>query len=163
MLRSLCKNYQLSLEETEDSLQEIFLKAFESLSQFRGESEFSTYLYSIARNYLSKPKNYMEIPSGDFSFIDTLVSSAKSKWKKWKLGVDHEFEHFELSEKIKEMISNLPSIYKKPIHLYYFENFSYQEISEILNIKINTLKSQILRGKEILKGKIEKEFGKNEG
>lgn len=162
MIRSLCKNYQLSPEETEDTLQEIFLKAFESLSQFRGDSEFSTYLYAIARNYLSKPKNQMEIPTSDFSFLDTIVTSAKSKWKKWKMGVDHEFENFELSEKIKEMISNLPTIYKKPIHLYYFENFSYQEISEILNIKLNTLKSQILRGKEILKDKLEKEFGKYE-
>jgi RNA polymerase sigma-70 factor (ECF subfamily) len=162
MLRGLCKNHQLSPEETEDALQEIFLKAFESLSLFRGNSEFSSYLYAIGRNYLSKSKPSKEIPTGDSSFLDTLVSSAKSHWKRWKKGVDLEFESIEISEKIKEMISNLPNIYKKPIHLYYFENFSYQEISEILNIKLNTLKSQILRGKEILREKIENEFGKYE-
>jgi RNA polymerase sigma factor (sigma-70 family) len=63
----------------------------------------------------------------------------------------------ETKQNLLDFLSRLPEIYQKPIFLYYFEELSYQEISKKLNLKINTLKSHILRGKEILKRWIQHE------
>ncbi len=61
----------------------------------------------------------------------------------------------ELKTKISHFISKLPKSYSDVLKLYYFENMSYKEISEKLNIKLNTLKSNLLRAKESLKRSIE--------
>ena len=57
----------------------------------------------------------------------------------------------ETSSKVMDLLSKLPITYKKPLVLYYFENMSYGEIAETMGLKLNTLKSHILRGKEIMK------------
>ena len=62
-----------------------------------------------------------------------------------------------MNTKIASLLSRLPSNYKNPLMLYYFENMSYKEISEKLDIKVNTLKSYIFRGKELMKDWLQKD------
>ncbi|MCB1160812.1 MAG: RNA polymerase sigma factor, partial [Leptospiraceae bacterium] len=63
----------------------------------------------------------------------------------------------EMAQRIHSLIGRLPLNYKKPLVLYYFDNMSYKEISESLNLKMNTLKSYIFRGKELMKEWINKD------
>ncbi|HNN82050.1 MAG TPA: RNA polymerase sigma factor, partial [Leptospiraceae bacterium] len=81
------------------------------------------------------------------------------KIKKWKDQLNPEMQILkqEMNSKIQSMLSRLPSNYKKPLILYYFENMSYNEIAESMNIKVNTLKSYIFRGRELLKEWMQKD------
>ncbi|MCP5503226.1 MAG: sigma-70 family RNA polymerase sigma factor [Leptospiraceae bacterium] len=146
-------------DEAEDITQEVFLKAYESLSAFRGESQFSSWLYRITQNELIKrirtrsrlPEQLEENPETSFSYSDM--------FKKWSASLSPEVNLIkeEMAQRIHSLIGRLPLNYKKPLVLYYFDNMSYKEISESLNLKMNTLKSYIFRGKELMKEWINKD------
>ncbi|MBM9577517.1 RNA polymerase sigma factor [Leptospira sp. 201903070] len=142
--------------EAEDFTQDIFLKAFESLSTFQGRSQFSTWLFTIARNEIIRRyrKEHPEI-----SGLDALILAENEKEKKKEIASEQENKLLkqESSEKIRNLVENLPDVYRKPIALHYFENMSYKEISKKLNLKMNTLKSYIFRGKEIMRDWLSKE------
>ncbi|WP_036096494.1 RNA polymerase sigma factor [Leptospira weilii] len=134
--------------EAEDFTQDIFLKAFESLSTFQGRSQFSTWLFVIARNEIIRRyrKEHPEIAG-----LDALFLAENEKEKKIESEQETKLLKQESSEKIRTLVESLPELYRKPITLHYFENMSYKEISKKLNLKMNTLKSYIFRGKEIMR------------
>ncbi|AVV50317.1 MULTISPECIES: RNA polymerase sigma factor [Leptospira] len=142
--------------EAEDFTQDIFLKAFESLSTFQGRSQFSTWLFVIARNEIIR-RYRREHP--EISGLDTLLLAENEKEKKNEISSEQETKLLkqEISEKIRSLVESLPELYRKPIILHYFENMSYKEISKKLNLKMNTLKSYIFRGKEIMRDWLNKE------
>ncbi|EKR66699.1 MULTISPECIES: RNA polymerase sigma factor [Leptospira] len=142
--------------EAEDFTQDIFLKAFESLSTFQGRSQFSTWLFVIARNDIIR-RYRREHP--EVSGLDTLLLVESEIEKKNEISSEQETKLLkqEISEKIRSLVESLPELYRKPIILHYFENMSYKEISKKLNLKMNTLKSYIFRGKEIMRDWLNKE------
>lgn len=154
MIQNLGMKYITDRDELEDFVQEAFIQAYQSLSQFRGEAEFSTWLYRIARNQLTKKSNLKKtIPIDDHNQFDTLPLSTLQKWNALRNQAGNETAILkeEISSRIRALVSSLPSKYKAPIVLYYFENLSYKEIADRLNLKVNTLKSTIRRGKGLLK------------
>ncbi|MBP9886423.1 MAG: RNA polymerase sigma factor [Leptospiraceae bacterium] len=147
-------------EEAEDLTQEIFLKAFEALSTFKGESQFSTWIFSIARNQiLMKHRKESSRPQIAHEDVEEVHNKYFDKIKKWREQITPEMQMLkqEMNTKITSLLSRLPANYKNPLMLYYFENMSYKEISEKLDIKVNTLKSYIFRGKELMKDWLQKD------
>ena len=147
-------------EEAEDLTQEIFLKAFEALSTFKGESQFSTWIFSIARNQiLMKHRKESSRPQIAHEDVEEVHNKYFDKIKKWREQITPEMQILkqEMNAKIASLLSRLPANYKNPLMLYYFENMSYKEISEKLDIKVNTLKSYIFRGKELMKDWLQKD------
>ncbi|MCG6166438.1 sigma-70 family RNA polymerase sigma factor [Leptospira sp. FAT2] len=142
--------------EAEDFTQDIFLKAFESLSTFQGRSQFSTWLFVIARNEIIR-RYRREHP--EVAGLDALILAETEKDKQREISSEQEAKLLkqESSEKIRNLVESLPELYRKPISLHYFENMSYKEISKKLNLKMNTLKSYIFRGKEIMRDWLNKE------
>lgn len=142
-------------DEQDDFIQEVFFQAYQSLSQFRGEAEFSTWLYQIAsRNAQKKSlKENSHLNVDDLNLFDRWKLSSLETWKRVRNSANAETQYLreELHARIRELVGRLPQQYRSPIELYYFENLSYKEISERLGLKINTLKSYLFRGKEILK------------
>jgi len=133
-------------DEAEDLTQEIFLKAFESLSLFHGKSKFPTWLYRLGKNlaftkYRENKKNPLSARE-DLNPEDIIDG---------RFGDSTKHMEDDTTNRLRNLLSKLPLAYKKPIVLYYFENMSYKEIADHLDIKINTLKSYILRGKDLLK------------
>jgi len=141
-------------DEAEDLTQEIFLKAFESLSLFKGYSKFPTWLYRIGKNLAlnSYRKDKIAPQRIQKEFQPEIYQQAD-----WRNQFEIENTDHEISQKIHSLLAKLPLTYNKPLILYYFENMSYKEISEHMDIKINTLKSYILRGKDLLKKWIDHE------
>ncbi|PJZ69935.1 RNA polymerase subunit sigma-70 [Leptospira perolatii] len=139
--------------EAEDFTQDVFLKAFESLSTFKGLSKFSTWLFSIARNEIIRRyrKDHPEVdaPLENVSSEKSLLEGQSTQ--------ESQLLQKETHEKIRSLVNKLPELYRRPISLHYFENMSYKDISEKLNLKMNTLKSYIFRGKEILRDWLKKE------
>jgi RNA polymerase sigma-70 factor, ECF subfamily len=136
-------------DEAEDLTQEIFLKAFESLSLFKGYSKFPTWLYRIGKN-LALTK-YRKEKNSPLHSLKEFHSEEIADLRDNSLLPEAETIDSEINDKVRTLLSRLPIAYKKPLILFYFENMSYKEISEHLDIKINTLKSYILRGKDLMK------------
>ncbi len=142
-------------QEAEDFTQEAFMKAFGSLSTFNDEFAFSTWLMKIASNncidFLRKrklktysihePINYkddkieIDIPASDAGPERTLIQS-------------------ERSQMIEDAINELPERYRYVVILRHKEEKSYEEIAEILNLPLGTVKAQIFRAREILNKKL---------
>ncbi|HMV26561.1 MAG TPA: sigma-70 family RNA polymerase sigma factor [bacterium] len=148
-------------EEAEDLVQEAFMKAFTSLSNFNYEYAFSTWLYKIATNncidHLRKKK--LQTYS-----IDAPVQYKDSEYQieipDLTYHPEKEMMRNERTQMIKGAIEELPEKYKRVIFLRHSEELSYEEISEMLNIPIGTVKARIFRAREMLnkflKGKIDK-------
>jgi RNA polymerase sigma-70 factor, ECF subfamily len=154
MVDSLGHKFINDPDEREDFVQDVFIQIYQSLSQFRGEAQLSTWIYQIARNKLTRnSKTEKAISIDDHNRFDSFSLSTLQKWKAFKLTASHESALFkeEIQTKIRSLVSNLPNQYKKPIMLYYFDDLSYKEIADKLNLKMNTLKSYLHRGKELLK------------
>jgi len=128
-------------KDAEDVTQEVFLKVWKNLNKFDLEKNFKTWIFAIARNtcidFLRKKK---EIPfskfdneEGDNVLEDSLVDK--------ELKPDEVFIVTENKEKIENALSKISFIQKEVIILRYMNELSFNEISEILNIHLNTIKS----------------------
>ena len=141
-------------DEALDITQEIFIMTIEALKSFRGESKFSTWLYSIMVNYC---KNYRK-KMNRYNVISINTSKGDDEYD---LPLPDEREKPEeavvLSDSLrimKEEINNLPEDYKEILILRDIEGLSYNEISDMLSIKLSNVKVRIHRGRELLKNRL---------
>ncbi|NMB28225.1 MAG: sigma-70 family RNA polymerase sigma factor [Tissierellia bacterium] len=126
--------------ESEDVVQETFLKVFKNIQSFKGKSSLYTWLYSIAMNLC---KDMLGKRTNRLSFNDAIEIESGSLED---IALDN-IDKILLKEKLFE----LPFIYKEVLILFYFEDLSIKEISRILEEKEGTIKSKLSRGRNILK------------
>lgn len=119
-------------EDTDDILQNTFMKAWKSIDNFRGESSIETWLYRIAYNesitFLSKRNR--TVPMSELESVED-----------YKLESDSYFDGSELQEKFQKALNSLPCKQRAVFNLKYFEEKKYEEISNILNTSIGALKA----------------------
>ncbi|MBD3289320.1 sigma-70 family RNA polymerase sigma factor [candidate division KSB1 bacterium] len=139
-------------EETEDLVQEAFIKAFSSLSTFNEEYAFSTWLYKIAINNSidhfrkKKLKTYsMDTP------IESKDGPIQREFSDSSYLPDDPLLNKEKNKLIEEAIAKLPEKYRVSIILRHREEKSYEEIAQILDIPLGTVKARIFRAREMLK------------
>jgi len=132
-------------DEAEDVLQDVFIKAYRNLFGFDTRKKFSSWIYRIAHN---EGVNFVKKTTREKQ-----VSLEKLDFSPEKEGdsVEDAFAKEELREKVKECLDELEAKYREPLVLYYFEDRSYREISDILRIPVKTVGTFIFRGKRILK------------
>lgn len=132
-------------EESEDILQEVFLKAWKNLNDFSEDMQFSNWIFSIARNQTISEyrkaksrgiKSKTELEIEDFMNIASKIDLEKEISKK----IDQ--------EKIHEILSLMPIHYKEVLVLKFLEEKSTSEISDILKKPENTISTLIHRAKE---------------
>ncbi|WLR42028.1 RNA polymerase sigma factor SigW [Bacillus carboniphilus] len=152
------KVYQLSYRmlgnshEAEDIAQEAFIRAYVNIHSYDTKRKFSTWLYRIATNLSidrirkKKPDYYLdaEVAGTDGLTMYSQVAANISL-------PEEEVESMELQDTIQKEILKLPEKYRVVIVLKYIEELSLQEISEILDIPIGTVKTRIHRGREALR------------
>lgn len=138
-----------SVEDARDLTQEVFIQVFLSLDKFRGEAKFSTWLYRIASNksldFLRRDQKMKII---DTSKIDTLALMGPS------LNGNNPEQVFLQEEKIRRLrrlIAGLPDKYRLTLVLFHYENLTYQQIAETLDIPVKTVATRLYRSKLILK------------
>ena len=144
-------------EDAEEVAQDVFLKAFTSLNSFRGEAKFSTWLYKIAyRKGLDRLKKKKTI---DFTSMDDLPGSFQPGY------TDEAMSELELNEKrqiIRNAILELPGEEGWIVTMFYLEELSLKEISNITGHSTNTIKVKLFRNRErlykLLKEKLEPEI-----
>lgn len=142
---SLVKKILKNEFDAEETLQDAFLKAFNSLGSFRGDSKFSTWLYRIVYNEAM-----------------TRLSSKNKKIEALSVSIDEEIEMFECrqisdyeisdaAELLNKLIAGLPPKYSAALNLFYQEGFSYDEIADIMGIALSNVKIILHRSRKALK------------
>ncbi|HDP98333.1 MAG TPA: sigma-70 family RNA polymerase sigma factor [bacterium] len=138
--------------DTEDLVQEAFIKAFSSLSTFNDEYAFSTWLYRIAINNcidFFRKRKLKTLP------IDQPINYKNGEIKRELPDISYRPDRNLLAKEkdrlIHQAIENLPEKYRQPIVLRHHEDKSYEEISAIMNIPLGTVKARIFRAREMLR------------
>ncbi|MGG0718928.1 RNA polymerase sigma factor SigW [Robertmurraya massiliosenegalensis] len=148
----LCFRMLGNRHEAEDMAQEAFIRAYVNIASFNIDLKFSTWLYRIATNLCidrirkKKPDFYLdaEVSGTDGLTMYSQVPSDSAL-------PEEEVESIELHETIQREIAKLPEKYRSVIVLKYIEELSLNEISEILDMPLGTVKTRIHRGREALR------------
>ena len=129
----------------EDLAQDVFLKIHRGLPSFRGESKLSTWIYRIVRNvcYEAHPERAHTIS------LDARDADGRSAWQPG--ATDRAFSDFELRDELEKAIAELPNQWRLLISAHYFAGQPYQELAEIFEIPIGTVKTQLHRAKRKLR------------
>ena len=130
--------------KADDVTQQVFLKLFTKMS-FRGDSEFSTWLYRTTVNACidETRKNRRWFVLSDW-FADDRSAS-----------IDESIRTDEIGEQVQRALGSLKPEYRLPVVLKYVEGLSYQQIAEVLGCSIGTVSSRLNRAHKILAEKLE--------
>jgi RNA polymerase sigma-70 factor (ECF subfamily) len=141
--------------EVEDVTQEAFIKAYRALPRFRGDSAFYTWLYRIAIN---TSKNYLvsrnrRPPATDIDAEDAEFMDGADALKQVE-NPQNELARDELARVIDDAITDLPSDLRTAVSLREFEGLSYEQIAEVMDCPVGTVRSRIFRAREAIDHKI---------
>jgi RNA polymerase sigma-70 factor, ECF subfamily len=142
-----------------DTTQEVFLKVFRGMKHFHGESSLKTWVYRIALHEAANRRRWWfrhkahetsiePVESGDCEFAgeDRLVDPGESPFET--------FAHEEVRAAVERGLEEVPEPYRTALILRDLEEMSYEEIAEVLQISLGTVKSRITRGRDALRKRL---------
>jgi RNA polymerase sigma-70 factor (ECF subfamily) len=134
------KKFLYNYENIEDAVQNIFIKSYVNIKGFDIRKKFSPWIYRIAHNeFINIIKKKKKEP---LLFLDADIIFSFSK----KDNLLNDIKKGEEKKEIEGHLNELKIKYREPIVLYYFEEKSYQEISDILEIPVSTVGTRLKRG-----------------
>ncbi len=134
----------------EDLTQEVFLKCYEKIDTYHGDSKLKTWLYSIATNHCS---DYLRSAHYRYSILtDKIAKITKGK----NLSPEESMLIKDEQNHLANLVFHLPLKYREVIFLFYFEDLSINEISNLIGLNPNTVKSRLSRAKALLKIRLER-------
>lgn len=145
------RRFLCSHEDTNDLLQDIYIKVWTAMPSFRGDSQLFTWLWRIATNevlnYLRKQK---------FKALVSLDSSAEILRK--KIDEDPHFDGNELQRELYKAIQKLPEKQRVVFNMRYFDGLKYEQISEITDTSVGALKASYHHAYNKIKEELNKLF-----
>jgi RNA polymerase sigma factor (sigma-70 family) len=140
-------------DDADDVMIEVFSKAFTNLHQYVPNYAFSTWLYKIASNhcidFIRKQKKKLVSIDQGFDALDSedhyTIQLEADSYSPFEI-VDRE----QRAQIIKKYVSSLKPRYRQLVEMRYFDEMSYQEISEELGLPVGTVKAQLFRSREYL-------------
>jgi len=145
-----------------DTTQDVFLKVFRGIKQFHGESSLKTWIYRIAlheaanrrrwwfrhkaRETSIEPGDSESMSAGDHAMQVALTDHAESPFEN--------VAHHEVQARVEEELRKVPEPYRTTLILRDLEEMSYEEIAELLEISLGTVKSRLTRGREALRQRL---------
>ena len=142
----MLNNYDASLDVT----QEIFIKVYNSMARYSPEYKFSTWLYKISHNaaidYMRRHSIHLqslEVENEDGVYQLQFESKRPSP--------EQEREQSEWREEIEAVVKKLPTGYRELIVLRHTQDMSYDEIAEITNLPLGTVKNRLFRAREMMR------------
>jgi len=142
--------------EVQDVTQEAFIKAYRAIGNFRGESQFYTWLYRIAVN---TAKNHLvsrgrRPPSTDVD-VEDAVNFEGSNHLKDVENPQNRLSSEELMIKVNESIKKLPEDLRVALTLREYDGMSYDEIADVMGCPVGTVRSRIFRAREAVEQAIQ--------
>ena len=159
---NLVSRYVRDQSETLDVTQEAFIKAYRALPNFRGESAFYTWLYRIAIN---TAKNHLVSRSRRPPGTDVEIEDAEHYANGELL---HEIETpenalfgAELKAVVERAIQELPEDLRTAVTLREFDGLSYEDIAEVMDCPVGTVRSRIFRAREAIDSRVKEQLDGN--
>jgi RNA polymerase sigma-70 factor (ECF subfamily) len=130
-----------------DITQQVFLKLIGSISQFRGDSEFSTWLYRLVVNVCldASRRHQSESVIAPGSDLDAFAGQASQ---------ERDYAQAQAASSVRKAVSALPAKFRIAILLRYFEDLSYEQMAHALGCSMGTVASRLSRGHRILTEKL---------
>lgn len=151
-------------QEAEEAVQEVFLTIFQKAKTFRGECQFSTWLYRLAVNAalsrLRKQKRRKEISYEDF--LPQFQEDGHHQVRPvvdWSSEIDETSLNEELQQALRRAFNELKPIDKAVVTLSDVEGFSDQEIAQSLQLTVSAVKTRLHRARLFLRGKLSVSLG----
>ncbi len=148
---SFCYRYTGNRQDAEDVAQDVFIKVFNKIESFRGESKFSTWLYSImvntCRNYTRWTRRTRMKEQVVFPSVEKENGSRFSNFTDQSGDPEQRLLNKELSQIIQRIISRLQDKQRSVVIMKDFQGKSYEEIAIIMNMNPGTVKSTLSRGR----------------
>jgi RNA polymerase sigma-70 factor (ECF subfamily) len=151
-------SFTKSKEDSEDLAQQTFIKAWQQIESFRGDSAFFTWIYRIAINLA---KNFVVSSSYKKQKANTSIQDAAIEITSYE-NIESVLTHNQSMQEIKDFIKTMPESLKTAFTLRESEGKSYEEISIITNTPIGTVRSRIFRARESIIEFMQKELMNNE-
>jgi RNA polymerase sigma-70 factor (ECF subfamily) len=149
-------------EDAEDVVQDAFLKAYQKIDQFQGNSKFYTWLVRIAVNEalmrLRKRKTDKTVSMDED--VETEEGSMPREFADWTPNPEQQFGQSELNDILTKTIQGLPASFRTVFVLRDVENLSTEETAEMLGLSVPAVKSRLLRARLQLRERLNKYFKK---
>jgi len=159
-----CRGFVYNYADAEDLAQDVFIELFESLPEFRHESKLSTWIYRIAVN---KSLNHIRKKKRETIF-STIVSAFEPSEKQQNFAdpnstdeADKQIKSAELHRTIKEAINKLPKNQKIAFILNKYQDLSYKEVAEVMEVSLSSVESLLFRAKLNLQELLSEYYKKN--
>ncbi|MGB8954010.1 MAG: RNA polymerase sigma factor SigW [Tumebacillaceae bacterium] len=142
-------------QEAEDVAQEAFLRAYKNLDSYNAKHKFSTWIYRIATNLCidkmrkKKPDYSLDAAVDGIEGADMYTRIASSERTP-----EEEYVRAETQTEVQAAIESLPDNYRAAVVLKYMHDMSLQEIAEVLEVPVSTVKTRIHRGREALRASL---------
>ena len=146
-----------------DTTQDIFLKVFRGMKQFHGESSLKTWIYRIALHEAANRRRWWFRHKARETSIEPAESDASTAGENGAIQLaltdhgDSPFDnvaHREVQRRVEEELRKVPEPYRTTLILRDLEDMSYEEIAEVLEISLGTVKSRLTRGREALRQRL---------
>jgi RNA polymerase sigma-70 factor, ECF subfamily len=143
-------------DDAQDVASEVFVRILNSIQKFRGDSAFSTWLYRVVTNvYLDEKKRRSSHRHDSLEeYLEVEDGSVKRQIEDLTPGPHDIAEREERAVAIQAAINSLPEFQRVMIALYHIQEVPYEEIAEILNMPLGTVKSRLNRARRALRDKL---------
>lgn len=152
---ALCFGLLHREEDARDAAQETFISAYKNLPNFRGEAKVSSWLHRIAVNQCLTKQRRAKV-RGESSLEDENSANEQSFTAPTELSPSGTLEQNERLKLVRQAVSSLPAELKQVIIMKEFEEMTFQQISEILNLPLSTVKSRVYTALKQLRLKLER-------
>jgi RNA polymerase sigma-70 factor, ECF subfamily len=135
-----------------DVTQQVFLKLMISIGQFRGDAEFSTWLYRLVVNACTDAARSRKSDAVVFdpSSMEALATPGSQ---------EEDYERAQMANSVRTAVSALPPKFRIAVLLRYFEDLSYEEMARVLDCSMGTVASRLSRGHKILAERLKNVIG----
>ena len=138
--------------DTEDLVHEVFVKVWDNKEKLKNHTSFDTYLFTIAYNTTI---SFLRNKAKNTQYIEYVKSV--------QIEVDEsdfteEINRDEINKKLNLLVEGMPSRQREVFKMKHFENYSYKEIAEALNISVNTVENHIVKAHKYLKENLGKAY-----
>lgn len=160
-IRQLALRYVRNPDDAEEVLQDVLFKVYQKIEAFRGDAALSSWIYRITFNTAmsrlrslksSRPTDARE--AGQADSAEATRPAAELEIADWSSLADEEVMRSQLRRKLVQALGDLPSIYRVPVLLRDIQGLSTEEASALLQVKDQTLKSRLHRGRMILRNRL---------
>ena len=153
-LYCLCYNYTQNQQDALDLVQEIYIKVFNNINKFDDSMPFHPWIRRISVNTCL---NFRRTIKNNIISLNQSINEEEGTLEDVLLAddqVEDEILNLEIKDIIKTNLKEIPEKYRIVIVLRYYENLDYNEIAQLLNKPLGTVKTELYRAKAILKDKL---------